>query len=510
MIPVQAVTNSTHQIGDLILIPGRIRLRVFICFLFLLRPLFLAVGQDKTQYNLFNVPQTINLNPALQIKCDHFILLPAISEIQFFYRNNGFSWNQIATAPNRSVGDSLVINPDRLSKVLGKRNQIRVGTGLSLFGFGFRSGNWYFSVNASNRSSFLASFPRDLIDARDGNWDLTTNTPRQINLNGLGIHFIDYTEFAFGASKKVFNGFYLGGRIKVLFGAAHIQTKSPRISLTTTASPIEIMGRSNILLRSSLPLTLTYNRNGFVNRVDSPVTQFGDIMPYFFSGNYGGAIDAGVIYEYDSQLTLSASILDLGLIRWRKNINILNQNETFVFSGFDLNNYLRNGSQTDLLQAFKDSVTDNFRLSNSNAPYFAFIPARLFASAEYRLNGLVQVAGIFEAEWLSGRLSPGLTLTSILKPLDALTFSLSYSLMDRAYDDIGFSVVAGQKNIQFYFVTDKIPVSYVKDKNTGLFWPYSARTLNFRFGINILFGCKNNNRPGYRPRGRSKYCPAYR
>ncbi len=469
---------------------------------------FVAVGQDKTQYLLHEIPQTINLNPAVQMECKGFIAIPVLSEIQFFYRNNGFSYRQAFLSGQEAPGDSLIFNPDRLSKVLGRRNQVRLGTGMAIFGFGFRKHDWFFSVNAANRSSFRAVFTRDLLDARDGNWDLSTNTPRPINLNGTGVHFIDYTELAFGASKKMDDGFFLGGRVKFLMGTVHLQTKRSRLNLITTPSPIELLGNSDIILRGSAPVTLMRNNFGLVTGISSPVNGIGDAMPYIFSGNLGAAIDAGVIYRYSRKLTLSASILDLGMIRWRKNINVLSQQQTFLFSGFDLINYASSGTETDLLQAIQDSLTNNFFVDSSTKPYFAFIPIRVFAGASYSINRYVDAGITGEAEILSGRVYPGLTLTAIAKPREGLTFSLSYSLMDRAFDDFGFGVSAGKGLVRYYFVTDKIPLSWVKDKNSGLLWPYSARTMNFRTGINFLI-CTRDRKQEYKRSGRFKYCPAY-
>ncbi|HYW96415.1 MAG TPA: DUF5723 family protein [Bacteroidales bacterium] len=467
-------------------------------------------GQDKTGYLLDEVPQAINLNPAVWYSCRNFVALPGMSDLGFSYRNNGFSYNQAITTRSEMSGDSILLNPGMLSSVLANMNNVRIGTELALFGFGFRYADWYFSVYATNRSSTGITFARDIVDARDGNWDLATNKPRQINLNGTGFHFINFTELAFGGSKKIYDGLYIGGRLKFLMGAGHLQTLNSKLSLTTTASPIELSGTSSFRLIGSLPVDVTVNNDGLVTNVGSPVNSFTDVPRYLLSGNLGLALDAGIIYAYTDRLTLSASINDLGFIRWRRNTSVLEQSGHFVFSGLDLNSYVRGGTDTDLLQALQDSIVSNFRLSQSNDPYIALIPARIFAGAEYELNRALSLGTVAELEMLNGRLYPGMTFMGVARPVEGLTLSLSYSLMDRAFDDIGFAIIAGKKYIQFYFITDHIPVRYVSDRYSGFKWPYSARTMNFRMGINVFLGCLKDKRPGYRHPGRNKLCPAYR
>ncbi len=206
--------------------------------LFLLSGMFLARvnGQDKTQYLLPEIPWSINLNPAISNPCRTFIGPPILSDLGFFFRNNGFSWNEAFSENNEASGNSLRLNADRLSKVIGNRNHIRTGTDIGLFGFGFQHKDWYFSVMATNRSAARLTFRRDLIDARDGNWDPAANKPRQLNLNGTGIYFIDYNELAFGASHEVYDGLRVGGRVKFLLGAGNIQTRRSQLGLNTTVN----------------------------------------------------------------------------------------------------------------------------------------------------------------------------------------------------------------------------------------------------------------------------------
>ena len=47
----------------------------------------------------------------------------------------------------------------------------------------------------------------------------------------------------------------------------------------------------------------------------------------------------GSFYDYSDKIMLSASIIDLGFIRWKSNINRFEAEGSFTFQGFDLSQY---------------------------------------------------------------------------------------------------------------------------------------------------------------------------
>ncbi len=468
-----------------------------------------AESQDKTQYLYGRIPQTISLNPAYQPACRNFLALPLLSDLQIYYRNNGFTFREAFTPGAGGDMDSLMINSQQLTRILGNRNHIRLGGEAGIVGLGFSKNDWAFSIFVTNRSAFRFTFTRSLIEARDGNWDLDSDRPRQLDLGGSGIYFTEYTELALGASRKIYEGFYAGVRLKLLLGHFNVQTTRSALQLNTTTSPIELYGYSDMMLRASLPVELMFGSDGLISGIDTPVKKAKDLWPYLFTGNPGAALDAGVIYRYSDQLTVSASMINLGFIRWRKQIHAVHQKEAFHFRGVELNQFVRSGTPTDILQALEDSIMDHFRLSDSESPYSALIPAQAFGAVEYRLNDFIRLGTIAEVEILSARLYPGLTFTGIATPRKGLELSLSYSLMDRAWNNLGFGMAIGNDDFNVYLMTDHVPFRYVSDSNSRAFWPYDSKTMNFRFGVNLFWGCEQERNPRYRKSGRNKYCPAY-
>ena len=106
-----------------------------------------------------------------------------------------------------------------------------------------------------------------------------------------------------------------------------------------------------------------------------------------------------------------------------------------------------------------------------------------------------------------------LTLTANYNPVDFFSGTLSYSVMNNRLYNFGFGFALGRPGAQLFFVTDNIPLNYVRETDTGIIFPYSARTLNFRVGINLIFVCRELKWAGkpraYQYTKAPGLCPAY-
>jgi hypothetical protein len=123
---------------------------------------------------------------------------------------------------------------------------------------------------------------------------------------------------------------------------------------------------------------------------------------------------------------------------------------------------------------------------------------------------------------------PSLTHSLNFTPFKAFAATMSYTLMNRKFNQIGAGLAFGNRGAQFYILTDNIPVRFTRDVSSSLIWPYNARMLCLRFGLNLFFGCDKAEKEGgggkasgkstgrgplpgkHYPKSKSKdYCPAY-
>ena len=64
---------------------------------------------------------------------------------------------------------------------------------------------------------------------------------------------------------------------------------------------------------------------------------------------------------------------------------------------------------------------------------------------------------------------------------------MSYTYASHLGNNLGFGAGFTAKAFQFYIIADNI-VGWRIDQIDKFPWPYQARTFNFQFGINFLFG----------------------
>ena len=107
---------------------------------------------------------------------------------------------------------------------------------------------------------------------------------------------------------------------------------------------------------------------------------------------------------------------------------------------------------------------------------------------------------------------PSLTLSMNYTPVPFVAASLSYTIMNNKFNQVGAGIALGNRIAQFYLITDNIVVRWTKDNQAPYLWPYNARMLSLRFGINLLFGCNQKDEKNVKHhKGSSKdACPAYR
>ncbi len=453
---------------------------------------------------MHGIPQSIHLNPALRYRCKTYIELPVISSVRFAYDNTGFGYHDALHYGSGTQSDSILIDLDNLEKKLKKRNYIRNDLSVNILGAGLRIKDYYFHFNIADFTETRVGYPGDLIALKDGNWVSTTETAEDIDLGGLGATAFSYLQISLGASKLIDEYLSIGVRAKYLMGSASLVNRRSELDIKTQSDPLVLDIASHYKIYASFPMEISYDTSGIVTSVDFDNYLSNPISDYILNKNRGVAIDAGFIYEYTDQITLAASLINLGFIRWKSNVNRFETEGSFAFSGFNLLEYANNPDETQLIQSLTDSIIDSWEFRNSIKPYFTFLTTKLFVGASYQLHKLVTVSAVSRTDFYDRRPHPTLTLSAMFTPAKFFSTSLSYSMMNHKYNHLGFGFGLGGPGAQLYIVTDNIPIRYVKDSSTGIFWPYNARTINIRFGVNLLFNCKEEKRDR-----RKTLCPAY-
>jgi hypothetical protein len=481
---------------------------LFIILIFIQLPF--ASGQNNTLYLMHSIPQANQLNPAIMHPCRIYVSLPIISSLRENIRNTGFGFHDVYYSGNEP--GEYFMDLDKLDNKLKRINYSLANTDIDLFGIGFPHNEWYLTIGVSSHTASQGSYPHDIVNFADRYWDSGAGIPDPVHIQNLKLNSTAWNSIGFSASKEVRKGLRIGLRVKYLNGMANVTTPKSSIEMSTAGNPPFFQASVNYQVNTSLPLSLVTNPGGILGSISLETALHNLAGNYLFTPNHGAAVDAGLIYDIDDATQLSASFTDLGFIRWKKDLNQFSVNETFVYSAADLDQFINAPGQIDLAKSLYDTVRNSIHVSEINS-YFTLTPINIYGGITRQVLRDLKAGAMTWIEISSGHIRPSITLSLNFTPFKAFAATVSYTLMNNKYNQIGTGLAVGNRGAQFYIITDNIVVRYVKDAQSSLRWPYNARMLSLRFGMNLFFGCDqknigngNKHYPGFKARDD---CPAY-
>lgn len=441
----------------------------FVFFVLLTVIVDIAGQQNHNLFLLHQVPESNLLNPAVPISCKWYIGLPVISSIHFNYANSSFSVKQVFKKNQDNYYDAdLKALEDRIHR----RNFIGTEAHVQLAALGYRKDDYSFMFTLTEKNNIPVIYPGELILlALGGN---TQFEGEKAGLKGLGIYLNHYREYALSVSKYTGSGIYLGARAKLLFGKLNISPRNTDISLFTDPVGFTLSFDGQLLVNSSLPVLID-TANGTLN----DITYNEDITPLQLAMNRknpGFGLDLGIIYPLNDRVELSASIIDLGFIRWRSNLNTIKGNGNFYYDGQLGDSTNSQNNSNSLLDAFSDSL----HLKASLQKYTSFLPTRLIAGGTYQFSSSLKFGLQGEALFYRTKIIPSATFNAMYNPVGNFHLLASYSLQYYSLTNFGLGFVIGKDPVQFYMLSDNV---------IGTIWPLTGRNINLRFGLNINLGC---------------------
>jgi hypothetical protein len=446
----------------------------------------LSAQQNQSLFLMHQVPESNLLNPAIPVSCKYYIGLPVISSIHLNYGNSLLSYNQLF---QKSTDGPRTIEIDKAISNMHNRDFVGTEAHVQLLAFGYRYNEYSFMFTITEKNNIPFTIPKNGAELL---WNGNTQFEgSKAGMKGAGVYFHHYREYAISASKKNWRGTYWGVRAKLLFGKLNLSSPKVNLSVYTDDRTFDLRFNGDFRLNSSLPIIVYTNDYKIDSIVLDESISTNELI--FNRKNPGFSTDFGVIYPYNKKLTLSASILDLGFIWWRSNLNNVDAGGDFVYKG-SLGQPSGSGNYfNELKRIFLDSM----KVTQSQKKYVSMLPVHLIAGANYEINKMFSAGLVADALIFRSRINPSLTLMGQYFPFKSLSVTASYTLNYHSYTNFGLGLVVGKDPVQFYVVSTNIP---------GLFKPLDTRSINLRFGMNIIIGCnlKENRVTGTHP---SMPCP---
>lgn len=472
--------------------------------------------QVNTLYFLENAPMRHLINPAFQPVSNVYVTLPVIGYSSAWVGNNAFTMKDfIFTDKN---GNTITpyhpnANPDWLAKK-PKNTLIDADAYINLFGLGVRiKDNGYFHLNISEHIIAGAATGTNIFGINQLDSGL-------IGPFNLGANALVYTDFALGYSHKINDQWTVGGKFKFLVGQAYVNANLDNISLAHSMEELHAYGNGNIVAAAPLQWQNLPTDVTDLGNIDTEALTGTDYRDWITPAGLGAAFDLGATYKPHEQVQISASVTDLGFIRWT-NLAKGNLSIDTTFTGVELNygDYVYEGELnqdsltahlTNTLNGYADALNIS-DIDNNAKPLTRMLTANLHVGVDANFwDNRVGVGVHSRTRFYNNVVTEELTLGAAFRPFNWVNIAASYSFINGHWSNIGAALsIAPYDGIMLTLATDYIPTTYAKlvteEDNYSL--PYKTPGTNISLGIAIVAGTSRKDSDKDKVSDKFDLCP---
>jgi hypothetical protein len=226
----------------------------------------------------------------------------------------------------------------------------------------------------------------------------------------------------------------------------------------------------------------TVNTAGLDYLLNSDNYADGDMTDYLMKNeNSTVAFDLGIKFKVTRKITVEAAMNDIGTIEWKeKTVNYNSYDTTVTISGIQLRGL---DASSDV---FKDSIQNKFRGDETNLAYKTKLAKRTFISVAYYLTPRDRFTLMAFNNHVFDEIDPSYAL-AYNHSINKFVFGLvgSYRGPDNELN-IGANIASDIGPVQLYLAADNALITNR---------PERFSKLDFRFGLNLMFGYKRWKAP---------------
>ena len=481
----------------------------------------------RTSYFMEGTHYRQQLNPALTPTKGYFNL-PVIGAVNATVGSTSLGYQDIIDIIDD--GDDFYTKPDFMNR-LKDNNTLNVNFSTEILSAGWYKGKNFWSFNIGLRTDIGANLTKSMftflneMETIEENWRNSSYdiSGQQLNINA-------YAEVGLGLSRQINKRLTVGGRVKVLLGVGNMELKLNNIAMSANLpTDAEIADWSNSDYWAGLG-------DGAAAKIEELKTKFNDyhanlavgaelkssfkgldlkeeegkdyVTDFDFNGDdlgiagYGFGIDLGASYKILDNLTVSASILDLGFISWSKSsTKIASANpDPINIEGKSYAGMINSGDPASVVNALNQfqSDTEGYmdRVTNGDVLDYDMLQLKVGDAKESRKSRLASTL-VLGAEYgfFNNKLAVGvLSTTRFVQPdaLTELTFSANYrpkswfnvALSYSAIQSAGKSFGLGLKLGPLFLGTDY------------MFLGKNSNSVNGFVGVSIPLGGRKANKQG--------------
>ena len=445
----------------------------------------------RTSYFMEGTHYRQQLNPALTPTKGYFNL-PVIGAVNATVGSTSLGYQDIIDIIDD--GDDFYTKPDFMNR-LKDNNKLNVNFSTEILSAGWYKGKNFWSFNIGLRTDIGANLTKSMftflneMDGIEENWRNSNYdiSGQQLNINA-------YTEIGLGLSRQINSRLTVGARVKALLGIGNMELKLNRVAMSANLPSDQQINQwssesywnsmtpsqaaqaaqelkdkfNNYHANLTVGAELKSSFKGLELQEEEGkdyVTDFDFDSGKLGIAGYGFGIDLGASYKILDNLTVSASVLDLGFISWSKSstkiasanpdpIDIKGSTYANMVDPNNPNTVMNavNQLQNDA-QGYMDRVTNGdvldydmlqLEVSDAKESRKSRLASTLVLGAEYGFfNNKLAVGVLSTTRFVQPDALTELTFSANYRPKSWFNVALSYSAIQSAGKSFGLGLKLG-------------------------------------------------------------------
>ena len=482
----------------------------------------------RTSYFMEGTHYRQQLNPALTPAKGYFNL-PVIGAVNATVGSTSLGYQDIIDIIDD--GDDFYTKPDFMNR-LKDNNKLNVNFSTEILSAGWYKGKNFWSFNIGLRTDIGANLTKNMFtflnemetveeNWRNSNYDISG---QQLNINA-------YTEIGLGLSRQINSRLTVGARVKALLGIGNMELKLNRVAMSANLPSDQQINQwssesywnsmtpsqaaqaaqelkdkfNNYHANLTVGAELKSSFKGLELQEEEGkdyVTDFDFDSGKLGIAGYGFGIDLGASYKILDNLTVSASVLDLGFISWSKSsTKIASANpDPIDIKGSTYANMVDPNNPNTVMNAVNQLQNDAQgymdRVTNGDVLDYDMLQLEVSDAKESRKSRLASIL-VLGAEYgfFNNKLAVGvLSTTRFVQPdaLTELTFSANYR--PKSWFNVALSYSAIQSAGKSFGLGLKLGPLFVG--TDYMFLGKNSNSVNGFVGVSIPLGGRKASKEG--------------
>lgn len=435
-----------------------------------------ALGQSEVSlYGLHQTtPQAAEINPGILPGYRLAIGLPA----NVYGRVSIGSLRASDFLPYLQSADSTV----RASEItflegLPAVNQFSVNQEVSLFHLGWRFNRSYLSLTASQHLAARVAVPTNIFSIALGGFPGESDV---LNISDFDLNAQLYVEVGLGYTQQVNEQLTVGGRVKFYSGLLAAESRNLEGTLHWNRDSIALSTSGPDVNVGAPEIFSAFSINQDFSIQDVADLALANPVQTLLGGNYGFGVDLGAQYYITPQLSVNASLHDLGYIRWTGHTPQYQVNPFQTsFTGVDP---LSEDTTKYEVESYYDTAWWNNPYADlgDQGRFTTPITTKVYLGTDYKVLPWLKVGGMTYMSFFNGELNPGVAAYANVQLGQWVNLVTNVSYADRQLGNIGVGASVNVFGLNVYATTNRI---------NYLFGPeHLHSSVDVRAGVNLVIG----------------------